>query len=65
MGTRNGLSSFWGEPTTFLGWYANEEQVRKEVLEIQSAIIAGISTYTLKYSVKVKRRFMGIKIVEE
>lgn len=57
-------SFFAGEPTTFLGWYENEEQIRKEVLEIQNAIVHGSATYTLKYSAKTKRSWTGIKIVE-
>ena len=64
-GVSNGIASFGGEPTTFLGWYANKEQISKEVLEIQNTIVSGIATYTLKYSVKTQRRWMGIKIVEE
>ena len=45
---KNGGSNFFGdEPTTFLGWYA---------------IVNGIATYTLKHSVRTKRRLLGIKI---
>ena len=65
FGVSNGISSFWGEPTTFLGWYADKEQVTKEVLEIQNAIVSGITTYTLKYSAKTERRWTGIKIIED
>ncbi len=66
FGVSNGTPSFFeGEPTTFLGWYENEAQIRKEVLEIQNAIVNGIATYTLKYSAKTKRHWTGIKIVEE
>lgn len=65
FGVSNGISSFWGEPTTFLGWYANEEQITKEISEIQNAIINGIATYTLKYSVKTERKWTRIKIIEE
>jgi len=64
FGVSNGISSFWGEPTTFLGWYADKEQVTKEVSEIQNAIINGIAAYTLKYSAKTERRWTGIKIIE-
>ena len=65
FGVSAGIASFWGEPTTFLGWYANEEQIRKEVQEIQNAIVSGVLSYTLKYSVKTQRRLLRIKIVEE
>lgn len=65
FGVSNGMSSFFGEPTTFLGWYADKEQLTKEVSEIQAAIVDGISTYTLQYSAKTERRWTGITIVED
>lgn len=66
FGVSNSAPSFFGgEPTTFLGWYKDEEQIRKEVLEIQNAVADGIATYTLQYSAKTKRKWTGIKIVEE
>ena len=64
-GVSNGISFFWGEPTTFLGWYADKEQITKEVTEIQTAIACGITTYTLKYSEKTERRLTGIKIIKD
>ena len=48
-----------------LGWYANEDEISKEIKEIHNAIVGGITTYTLKYNVKTKKRLTGIKIVEE
>lgn len=65
FGVSPGTSSFWGEPTTFLGWYADKEQISKEILEIQHAITGGLSTYTLKYSAKTERKWAKIKIIEE
>jgi len=65
FGVSNGISSFWGEPTTFLGWYADKEQITKEVSEIQTAIASGIKTYTLKYSAKTERRWTKIKMIED
>ena len=62
FGGNQGGSSFWGESTTFLGWYATEEDISKEIMEIHDAIVNGITTYTLKYSVRTKRRLLGIKI---
>ena len=62
FGASKGIDVFGGEPTTFLGWYANEDEISKEIMEIHNAIISGIATYTLKYSVKTKRRLTGIKI---
>ena len=65
FGVDRGGSSFWGEPTTFLGWYASEEEIAKEIAEIHRAIIQGIPTYTLQFSAKTQRRWARIKIVEE
>ena len=65
FGVDRGGSNFWGEPTTFLGWYANEEMISKEIEEIHNAILKGIPTYTLQYSAKTQRRWASIKIVEE
>lgn len=64
FGVSRGCSSFWGEPTTFLGWYANEELVAKEVEAIRRAITEGHSDYTLQYSAKTRRSLAGVKIVE-
>lgn len=58
-------TDFWGAPRTFLGWYANEEQISKEIAEIHKAISQGIPTYTLQYSAKTERRWASIKIVED
>ncbi len=65
FGMDRGGSNFWGEPTTFLGWYANQDQISKEIQEIYKAISNGIPTYTLQYSAKTQRRWASIKIVEE
>ena len=65
FGVDRGGSNFWGEPTTFLGWYASEEQISKEIAQIHNAISKGIPTYTLQFSTKTQRRWASIKIVEE
>ena len=65
FGVDRGGSNFWGEPTTFLGWYAGEEQLSKEIAQIHNAISKGIPTYTLQYSAKTRRRWASVKIVEE
>lgn len=65
FGVSNGGSSFWGEPNTFLAWYANQECISKEIEEIHKAISQGISTYTLQYSAKTQRRWASIKVIEE
>ena len=45
--------------------FLNEDEISKEIKEIHHAIVGGITTYTLKYNVKTKKRLTGIKIVEE
>ena len=65
FGVDRGGSNFWGEPTTFLGWYASEAQISKEIEEIHKAILKGIPTYTLQFSAKTKRRWASVKLVEE
>ena len=62
FGKSEGAGIFGDEPTTFLGWYANENDISKEIAEIHDAILNGIGTYTLKYSVRTKKRFLGMKI---
>ncbi len=65
FGTSEGKEFFGGEPNTFLGWYANEEDIAKEIMEIHDAIVNGIATYILKYSVRTEKRLLGIKIKSE
>ena len=65
FGKSEGKGMFGEEPTTFLGWYANENDISKEIAEINDAIVNGVATYTLKYSVRTKKRLLGIKIESE
>ena len=65
FGRSDGKDFFGGELNTFLGWYANEKDISKEIMEIHDAIVHGIATYTLQYSVRTKRRLLGIKIESE
>ena len=64
FGVSLGGPFFWGEPTTFLGWYAGEEQLSKEIAEIQNAMVSGETAYTLKYSAKTERPWAGIKMTD-
>jgi len=65
FGKSEGKGFYGEEPTTFLGWYANEKDISKEIMEIHDAIVNGIATYILKYSVRTKKRLLGIKIESE
>ncbi|WP_242841848.1 hypothetical protein [Clostridium beijerinckii] len=57
--------ALWGEKSTVLGWYADEENIKKEMDEIADAINKGIPVYELKYAVKVKNKMRRVKIDED
>ena len=63
IGVNNG--AFWGEKSIVLGWYADEEKIKKEMDEIAEAINNGVPAYELKYAVKVKNKMLRVKIDEE
>ncbi len=60
IGVSNG--SFWGEQSVLLGWYACEKDIQQEVAEIHDAIKNGFLSYELKYAVKVRGKFLRVKI---
>lgn len=57
--------AFWGEKSIVLGWYANEESIKREMDEIAEAIKNGIPAYDLQYAVKVKNNLLRVKIDAE
>lgn len=65
FGVAKGFPSFWGEPTTFLGWYADEDALAREIRCIQDCLRRGIPHYELQYSVKTQRKWLKIKIKPE
>ena len=58
-----GHTPFWGQHNVLLGWYADEESIRKEIKAIQQAMGCGRSEYALQYAVKVRRRWGRIEII--
>jgi len=54
----------FSEKRMILGWYENEENIKKEISEIYSAVSSGASNYTLRYNCKVSKSFGKIKIVK-
>lgn len=56
---------FWGQPNTFLGWYADKDSLDNEIKEIQNNLTKGIASYELKYSVRTERSWFKNKIVRE
>lgn len=56
---------FWGEQSIVLGWYADEEKIKKEMNDIADAIKIGVPAYELKYASKVKNKKFRVKIDEE
>lgn len=63
IGVDNG--AFWGEKSIVLGWYEEEEKIRREMDEITQAIKSGIPAYELKYASKVKNKRLRVKIDTE
>ena len=62
-GVNSGM--FWGEKSIVLGWYADEEKIKKEIDEIEQSINNGIPAYELKYSAKVKTNLLRVKLDAE
>lgn len=54
-----------GEKSIVLGWYEDEENIKREVDEIVKAINNGIPAYELEYAVKVKNKMLRVKMDEE
>jgi transcriptional regulator with XRE-family HTH domain len=63
IGVDNG--AFWGEKSIVLGWYEEEEKIKREMDEITGAIKSGIPAYELKYASKVKNKRLRVKIDTE
>lgn len=59
-----GHTPFWGQHNTLLGWYMDEESIRKEISAIRDAMRCGKTEYTLQYAVKVRRRWGRIEVIE-
>lgn len=57
--------SFWGEKSTVLGWYDDEEKIKKEIDEIAKSINNGLQVYEIKYAVRVKNKMLRVKIDED
>ena len=57
-------ASFWGENRVLLGWYTDEESIKKEMDLIYSALEQGKTSYELSYAAKVKEGFLSVKLEE-
>jgi DNA-binding XRE family transcriptional regulator len=57
-----GKATFWDEDKNFLGWYADNEMITKEIDAIFAALENGEPTYKLRYCTKVKETFISIKL---
>lgn len=49
-------SGLLGEKTEILGWYADKEQIRREIESIRLAMSRGERTYQLQFYTKVEYR---------
>lgn len=61
----SGYSAFWGPHNNFLGWYADEASVQKEIRAIREAMGRGEADYILQYNVQVRRRLGRIEMIDE
>ena len=52
----DGSASFWGESTSFLGWYADRETLQREMDAIAAAMEAGEQSYTLRWAISDEQR---------
>lgn len=56
--------SLLDENRVFLGWYANQDSITKEIDAVWAALEKGEFSYELKYTVKVRKKFLSIKLDE-
>lgn len=56
--------SYWGATNTILGWYMTEDSIIKEIEEICQAMFCGKDMYELKYSVKTRKTFLSVKVMQ-
>lgn len=55
-------STFWGENSNFLGWYADQRDIEREMDAIAAAMKNGEAFYHLQYAANVKRHWMRVKL---
>ena len=58
-------TSFLGDDSVILGWYADECSIQQEIDSILAAMERGEASYELKYIAKVKTRFFSVKLDKE
>ena len=63
FGSDESTNTVFEANNTFLGWYADKEQISKEIKKIKEAFLSGQSSYELKYNVEVEKKLMGMKLV--
>ena len=57
-----GNNSIFGGNNTFLGWYENGEELKKEIVAIKEAMSLKEKSYELKYNVEVEKQLLGMKL---
>lgn len=65
FGVGNIGSNYWGEPTVFLGWYADIEALTNEIKQIQEALMCGKQNYQLQYNVKVTKKLFNYVLADD
>lgn len=58
-------SSLLDEHRVFLGWYAREDTVNKEIDAIFAAMKRGTQVYELQHTAKVNKKFFSVKLADE
>lgn len=62
FGYETGNNSIFGGNNTFLGWYKNGEELKKEITTIKEAMNKKEQTYELKHNTEIEKKFMGMKL---
>lgn len=57
----DGMSGFWGENTSFLGWYADKGALQREMDAISAAMKVGEQSYTLQWAVSNEKQRIRTK----
>ncbi len=58
-------TSWLGDNSTILGWYADEESIQNEINGISEALLSGAVSYKLKYASKVNAKTFSVKFIDK
>lgn len=55
-------TSLFGDNNTVLGWYMTQEDIQKEIMQIEAAMKQGITHYELQYAADVKIGWFNLRL---